>query len=340
MSADLIRVAVCDGPPHLSAVFDHLCTMLDQRGVSYRRYASPHTWLNDSAALTTTQVVAGFGNMPINAEVLDRTPQLHAIVSCVSGTDGISLDDATARGVLVVHAPTAENCRSMAESAMLLMLHLNYDLDATREDLRLNRERPAPVRARMLAGRTIGLIGWGRIAHTLAELLQPWKVTLLVYSRRGQPNDLPTGVKAVPLAELMTDCDAICVLAAPVSGDPPIVGRAEIAAMKPDAFLINLSRGSTVDELALTDALRDRRIAAAALDVFTEEPLPLDSPLRELPNAILTPHHVGHTREGDASLFTALNSNVIALLEGAQPPCIRNPAALATWSAKRAAVQQ
>jgi phosphoglycerate dehydrogenase-like enzyme len=338
MRRSSVQVAVCDGPPHLAGLFDALCTLLDERGVRYGRYPSPRAWFADAPALASTEVAIGFGDMPIDGAVLDRTPCLHAIVSCVSGTEGISLEEATARGVIVAHAPTGENVRSMAEAAMLLLLHLHYDLDNTRDDLRLNRPRPAPVRARLLAGRTIGLVGWGRIAHTLVELLQPWGVTRLVHSRRGRPDDLPAGVQAVPLDALFARSDAICVLAGAVAGAPPIVGSAQIAVMKPDACLINLSRGSTVDEAALTQALRERRIAGAALDVFAIEPLPADSPLRGLPNVVLTPHHVGHTREGDASLFTALNGNVSALLEGRPPLFVRNPDVLAAWAARRAAV--
>jgi D-3-phosphoglycerate dehydrogenase len=125
------------------------------------------------------------------------------------------------------------------------------------------------------------------------------------------------------------------VLAGAEAGAPPIVSAEAISAMRPDAFLINLSRGSTLDEIALADALRERRIAGAALDVFAVEPLPADSPLRALPNLILTPHHVGHTREGDDSLWPALRDNVLALLDGRVPPYLRNPAALPAWPQRR-----
>ena len=101
--------------------------------------------------------------------------------------------------------------------------------------------------------------------------------------------------------------------------------------MKPSAFLINLSRGSTVDETALAITLREQRIAGAALDVFAVEPLPADSPLRTCPNVILTGHHVGHTLEADQSLAPTIIANVLALLDGVVPSMVRNPEVIDAW---------
>ena len=101
--------------------------------------------------------------------------------------------------------------------------------------------------------------------------------------------------------------------------------------MKPDAFLVNLSRGANLDEGALAEALQAGGIAGAALDVYATEPLPADSPLRACPHLILTPHHVGHTREADDSLIPAIVDNTLALLEGRLPPLLRNPEAGPAW---------
>lgn len=328
-----IDVAVCGIPhfPHLDAVFDTLCEALRREGHAYARLPSHRELLAQPALLAQAQVVAGFGNLPIGADVLRQAPRLHGIASCVSGTDGIDLKAATAAGVLVAHAPTHENCRGVAEAAVLLLLHLMYDLDGTREDLRANRPRPVLSKARLLQGKTVGLVGWGRISTMLAALLQPWGVRLLVYSRRGVPPDLPPHAQASSLDALLSDSDVVCVLAGAEAHAPPLVDRAGLARMRPDAFLVNLSRGSTVEEPALVDALNEGRIAGAALDVFAVEPLPPDSPLRRCPNVILTPHHVGHTREGDLSLHTALVDNVLALLQGRLPPMVRNPEVAEAW---------
>jgi phosphoglycerate dehydrogenase-like enzyme len=328
-------VAVCSSRhAHLEPVFDALCAALPTHGYRALRLSSPQALVADESALRQAKVIAGFGDMPIDASVLARATNLRGLVSCVSGTDGIDVEAATRAGVLVAHAPTFENAHSMAEAAMLLLLHLSYDLDGTRENLRAGRGRPHISIARMVKGQTIGLVGWGRIAHNLAALLAPWGAWLLVYSRRGVPPDLPAHAQAVTLDQLMRDADKVCVLAGARANTAPIVDRAHLALMKPSAHLINLSRGSTVDEAALTEALAARRIAGAALDVFAIEPLAADSPLRTLPNVILTPHHVGHTQEADDSLIPAIIGNVLALLRGELPAMIRNPEATNAWTTR------
>lgn len=328
-----INVAVCDSPhlPHLTPVFDALCEALTARGYRVLRLPSHRELLGQPDLLARVALIAGFGNMLIDAGVLRAAPQLRGVVSCVSGTDGIDLKAASAAGVLMAHAPTPENARGMAEAAMLLLLHLAYDLDGARDDLRMSRPRPHPVTARLLQGKHIGLVGWGRISATLASLLQPWGVVLRVYSRRGTPADLPAHAQPASLDDLLAESDYVCVLAGAEANAPPIITRQGLARMQPSARLINLSRGAVVDEAALTDALRSGQIAGAALDVFAVEPLPADSLLRTLPNVILTPHHVGHTREGDRSLITAIVDNATALLQGKIPPMVRNPDATGRW---------
>lgn len=338
MSEPRIRVAVCDGPSHLNPVLDGLCQALQASDVVHARWQQPSVMLADTPMLRGVEVLVGFGSLPVGAPVLDAAPSLRGVVSYVSGTDGIDLPAASARGVLVAHAPTPENARSMAEAALMLLLNLSYDLDRTRARMAMGVGKPLKVGARMLQGQTIGLVGWGRIAQWLVQLLQPFGVTVLVHSRRGAPADLPAAVQAVPLATLMRESDAVCVLAGALAQAPPIVDRQALGLMRPSAYLVNLSRGSTVDEAALAEALLAGRMAGAALDVFEVEPLPASSPLRRCPNVILTPHHVGHTREGDESLLPALLANVTALLEGRLPPMIRNPEAVTVWQARLAAL--
>jgi phosphoglycerate dehydrogenase-like enzyme len=312
-------------------VFDGLCRALTAKGYRFVRLPSHRELLAQPALLAGLDVLAGFGNMPIDAGVLRAAVRLRGVVSSVSGTDGYDLKAASAQGVLVAHAPTHANARGMAEAAMLLLLHLAYDMDGTRDDLRFGRPRPLPVRAQMLHGKRIGLVGWGRISANLAALLQPWGVQLDVYSRRGTPADLPAHAHPVSLEELLSGSDFVCVLAGAEANMPPVINRQGLALIKRSARLINLSRGAVVDEAALIDALQSGRIAGAALDVFAVEPLPMDSPLRSLQNVILTPHHVGHTQEGDRSLIPAIIDNVMALLQGEVPPMVRNPEATGRW---------
>jgi D-3-phosphoglycerate dehydrogenase len=291
--------------------------------------------LDNPGLMAQVQVAVGFGTMPMSAAVFDAAPRLHAVVSCVSGTDGFDVPAATQRGILVANAATPDNQRGMAEAAVMLMLNLVHDLDSSRQAMRLGLPRPYPMPAQSLWGKTVGLVGWGRISAMTAELLRPWGVRLLVHSRREHPGDMPDHVALTPLDALMRDSDVVCVLAGAQAGAPPIVTRPHLASMKPSAFFISLARGSTVDEAALTEVLAQKRIAGAALDVFHTEPLPDHSALRGLDHVILTPHRVGHTWESDQSLILATTANVQALWRGQVPPLLCNPAALALWPKRR-----
>lgn len=329
------RVVVCGtGQVNLDRVMDNLCTHLDLGGYAYDRLGPDQQLAAMPGLLQNAGVVVAFGGIRFDALMLSQAPLLKGIVSCVSGTEGIDVEAATAAGVLVAHAPTEANSRSMAEAAVLLILHLFYDLDATRDNARLRRQRPLMLSAQMLHGKTVGIIGWGRISATLSSLLAPFGVRLLVFSRRGCPDDLPEHAVAVPLSRLMSEANVVCLLAGVSSSDSPLVDRQSIALMKSSAFFVNLSRGSAVDEQALAQALLDRRLAGAALDVFTNEPLPASSPLWSCPNCIITPHQVGHTRESDGSLAPAAVANVLALLKHRVPPMVRNPAAVPRWNAR------
>lgn len=331
--APVADVVICANPvfPHLAPIFEGLEDSLRASGHGFLRLPTFEALLARPELIAQASVILGFGSMRIDAALMERAPRLRGIVSCVSGTDGFDLAAATARGIAVGHAPTPENFRGMAESAVMLMLTLLHDLDGTREAMHSNAPRPHPLKARMLHGKTVGLVGWGRISAMTAQLLQGWGVDLRVYSRRGGDIGLPAHARAQDLAGLMADSDIVCVLAGARAGEPPLVGAAEIARMKPEACLMNLSRGATVDERAVAQALREGRIAGAALDVFAVEPLPADSPLWNCPGLVLTPHRVGHTREADASMVSTAVDNVAALLRGELPSLLANPHVLPAW---------
>jgi D-3-phosphoglycerate dehydrogenase len=290
-------VAICQSShAHLNQVLEALAQQLMQSGIAFERHASVDA-LASSPGLPSLQVIAGFGGMRLGASHMDACPRLRGIVSCVSGTEGFDSQAATARGLLIGHSPTDENCRGMAESTVLLLLQLMLDLDAKREDLRLGRPRREPLKARLLWGKTVGLVGWGRISRKVTELLCTWGIRFLVYSRQAEGLNLPEGVARATLEEITARSDAVIVLAGADASAPPIITRQHLRAMRPGAYFINVSRGSTVDEVALAEVLKSGHLGGAALDVFVQEPLPMDSPLRGLDNVVLTPHRAGHTHE-------------------------------------------
>lgn len=189
----------------------------------------------------------------------------------------------------------------MAESPVLLILALLYDLRGAERVLRERLPRPVAQQAQLLRGNTVGSVGFGRIARGVAERLSPWGVRLLAHSRHltSGPTVGPAGceVRRVSLDELLLTSDVVSLHATVSPGAAPLIGARELALMKPSAVLINTARGALIDETALVAALKHRAIKSAALDTFVTEPLPGDHPLRSLDNVILTPHMIVHTRE-------------------------------------------
>jgi D-3-phosphoglycerate dehydrogenase len=218
----------------------------------------------------------------------------------------------------------------------MLIAALLLDLPGKERMTRLNLPRPAPLdmQARLVRGKTIGLVGFGRIARAVAERLRGWDTRILAYHPRLAPDQVPSGVELVDLPQLLSESDVVS-LHVPLTGETRrMIGAAELARMKPTAFLVNTARAGVVDETALLLALRYRQFAGAALDVFHEEPLPLDSPLRDLNNVVITSHMAGHTREAQEAFIPAAVQNVQRILRDEPPLYLRNPAVLPAWRAR------
>jgi len=180
----------------------------------------------------------------------------------------------------------------------------------------------------MARGRTIGLIGYGNIAKAMTARLTGWGMGFLAWSRTPDPN---APVRWVELDQLLRDSDVVCVLLGLNAGTRGLLTADRLRQMKPNALLINTARGGIIDEDALVALARERPEMRIALDTFATEPLPADSALRDLPNAILTPHMVGHTVESHAVLPGVAVDAVNALLMGEPPLYVRNPAVIPAW---------
>jgi D-3-phosphoglycerate dehydrogenase len=184
----------------------------------------------------------------------------------------------------------------------------------------------------MLMGKTVGLIGFGQIAQAVAERIAGWGCRIVTTVRTPRP--LPPGVTAVPLDELLRDSDVVVVLV-PLNADSAgMLDAARLRTMKPEVAFINVARGGIVEDDALAALARERPEMRLALDVFAQEPLPTDSPLRALPNAILTPRMVGHTRETLGRLPLVVTENVERAIAGTAPAYVRNPEILEAWLAR------
>jgi D-3-phosphoglycerate dehydrogenase len=167
---------------------------------------------------------------------------------------------------------------------------------------------------------TTGLIGLGRIGQALARRCKGFEMRVLAYDVQPPPGFAQQhGVELVDLATLFKEADFVSVHAPHTPETDKIVSRERLALMKPTAFLVNTARGGLVDEAALADALREGTIAGAGLDVFEVEPLPPVSPLRDLPNVVMTPHCAGSYIVAIAAMAERCVDNVLALIDGRDP---------------------
>ncbi|MET9264328.1 D-2-hydroxyacid dehydrogenase family protein [Amycolatopsis sp. NPDC004079] len=260
-------------------------------------------------------VVAMRERTPFPAAVFDRLPGLKLLVSTGRRNAAIDLDAAKRCGVVVsatgaLAAPTVEHTW-----ALILAGARNLPLE-----FRSMREGGWQVGLGMaLRDKTLGLLGLGRLGAEVARIGQAFGMKPIAWSQNLTPERAAEhGVTAVSKEDLFARADVLSVHLVLSERTRGLVGAAEFAAMKPSALLVNTSRGPIVDETALLDALRGKKIAAAALDVYDVEPLPSDHPLRTLDNAILTPH-IGYVSRETYEIFYGGAVEDIAAFQSGEP---------------------
>ncbi len=231
---------------------------------------------------SATVLIAGVESY--DAATLARLPALRCISRCGVGVDAIDLPAAQDRGITVLNTPDVPT-QAVAELTLGMILGLSRQL--VRHSSLVQRRQWTRLEAHLVSGRTVGLIGLGRIGRRVAELLAPFKVRLLA-SDPVFAGTVPRGVELVPLDQLLAQSDIVSIHAAASRDFRLMLGDPEFAAMKRGALLLNVARGTMVDEEALRRALENGRLAGAALDVYAQEPY--TGPLCDLPNVILTPH--------------------------------------------------
>lgn len=252
----------------------------------------------------------------VTAEVIDAGKRLKVIGRAGVGVDNIDVPAATARGILVVNSPGG-NTIAAAEHAMALLLALSRNIPQANARLRAGGwDRSSFIGVEVL-GKTLGIIGLGRIGSEVARRAQGFQMQVIAYdpylSAEGAAK---MGIRLVSLEELIRASDYI-TLHVPLSSETRhLIGERELSAMKKGVRIINAARGGIVDEAALCDAVKRGHVAGAALDVFETEPLPADSPLRDLPNVIVTPHLGASTKEAQISVAVEVAEEVLAALRG------------------------
>lgn len=258
-------------------------------------------------------------------EVFSALPGLRFLTVMGTGTDNIDLASATRHGVVVSNTPTAPTV-SVAEHIVTLTLALTKNLIPMHQALRSGEWRHRP--GIELRGKTFGLLGLGMIAAEVAPVMRALGMRLIGWSlTHDEERGRRLGVELVSFEDVLRQSDVVSLFLRASPRTNRIIGRSELALLKPTAFLVNAARGALVDEDALYEALKERRIAGAAIDVFQTEPLPATSPLLTLENVVLTPHVAWVTDAGIDRMARHPVENILAFLDG-KPRFVVNPDAL------------
>ncbi|GAX03333.1 D-3-phosphoglycerate dehydrogenase [Secundilactobacillus pentosiphilus] len=290
---------------------DHYLT---KRGYEVLKVDNP----DEATILATAPDVAGIMMFvaPFPNHLYDKLPQLKVLARYGVGYDSIDVDYAATKGVWVTNTPGA-NATSVAENAVtdiMLLAKRSFEISTL---MRQGQQRAAKqIFGHELAGSTVGIIGYGHIGQAVAKMLSGLGVKTLIYNRTKRPTEFG---EYVDLETLLQQSDFVTLHIAATKQTEHLLGEREFSMMKPSASLINLARGSVVDEQALIKALNARQIASAALDVFDEEPLPADSPFYQMDNVFLTPHTGSSTVEAGQNMAMGAAKMIDEVLSGQKP---------------------
>ena len=270
----------------------------------------------------------------ITRRILEACPRLKIVAKGTIGVETIDCDAAADLGILVVNSPAPENFIGLAEATVGLILSLVKRQSVCERRLRDGKWKHPSILGNMLAGQTIGIIGLGRVGAHVARRFSGWDVRILATDPYVEPAQaLAVGAQLVPLDVLIKEADVVTLHVVLTPETTHMIGEAQLRAMKPTAYLLNTSRGPAIDEAALVKAIEENWIAGAALDVYDQEPLPMDSPLRRLDpdRVILTPHCIGNNLISHVTGVKMAQENILRALQGQLPGYIKNPAAIEHW---------
>ena len=289
------------------------------------RYVSEAEIAADGALRGAVRAIVTRSNYQVPVEVIDRLPALRVIATSGVGYDGIPVDHAAKRGIVVTNTPGVLDA-AVCELGIGLLLALLRKIPAADRHVRGGgwREDDFPLTT-SLAGKRVGIVGLGRIGMGIAQRLAPFGVDLAYTGT--QRECLPYRYCESPLA-LAASVDILILTCRATEQNRHLVDAALLAELGPDGYLLNMARGSVVDEAALCEALHAGTIRGAALDVFESEPL-ADSPLIATRNVLLSPHAGTATQETRAVMLRLMLDNVRAVLGGraALTPVVRGMSA-------------
>lgn len=251
----------------------------------------------------------------VTADVIEAAANLKVIGRAGVGVDNIDLDAAGKKGIIVMNAPDG-NMITTAEHAMALMLSMSRNIPAANASLKLDKKwSPKAFMGVELYGKTIGIIGLGRIGKVVAERAKGFAMKVIAYDPFvSKEQGEKIGVEMLELKDLLGRADFLS-LHSPKVGDKPLLGKDELNSVKPGIRIINCARGELIDPEALIQAIKDGKVAQAALDVYAKEPLDPGSPLLDVPEIICTPHLGASTSEAQDKVAIAICDQLIDFLK-------------------------
>jgi len=277
----------------------------------------------DAVALPP-EVTTGLGSFdvvvvqfaPIGRRFLEAAGNLKVIGVLRGGTENVDVEFATARGISVMNTP-GRNARAVAECTVGMILSEIRNIARAHACLRggdWRRSFPNSKAIPELCGRTVGLVGYGKVGRLVAGYLQAFGSRIIAFDPFCQGD--PSPAELVDLETLMRESDVVSIHARLTDDTYHLIGEIELSLMKPGAILVNTARSGLIDEAALVEALSRRRIMGAALDVFDTEPLPADHPLLKLDNVTITPHVAGSTVDAFRNSPKLMAEHLARMLRG------------------------
>jgi glyoxylate reductase len=264
----------------------------------------------------------------IDAEVFNAAPKLRIVSQLAVGFDNIDLAEATKRGIYVTNTPEVLT-DTTADFAWALLMAVARRVVEGDKYIRTGQWKvgwhPAMLTGRDVFGTTIGIVGAGRIGYAMAKRALGFDMKVLFYDVIPRPEIEKLGAKKVDLTTLLRQSDFVTIHVPLMKETHHFINEEKLRLMKKTAYIINNSRGPVVDEKALHMALKEGWIAGAGLDVFEQEPTPMDNPLLKLENVVVAPHISSASLETRAKMSEMVADNLVSFFQGKQPPNLVNP---------------
>src|SRR5258708_7834353 len=238
----------------------------------------------------------------VTAEIMDAATRLRVVGRAGVGVDNIDVPAATSRGIVVMNAPDG-NTITTAEHALALLIALARNIPQANQSLRAGKWERKKFLGAELRGKTLGIVGLGRIGRVVAHHANAFGMKILAFDPFVAPDQArDLNMEIVSLDEVFSDADFLTVHTPLTPETRGIIGARAFSLMKPGVRVINCARGGLIDEAALVNAVKEGRVAGAAIDVFEQEPPPADHPLLQLEKVIVTPHLGASTKEAQAGV--------------------------------------